>query len=63
MRRFLLDERDPHAAVLLAFFLDIRHGDVADFARIFNMCAAAGLQIQPDNIDEADTARSHWWLD
>ena len=38
-------ERNPHAAVLLALFLDLRHAHRADFAGAAHMRAAAGLQV------------------
>src|SRR5689334_17384492 len=45
-------ERNPHAAVLLAFFLDRRHPHAADLAGAPNMRAAAGLQVEPDDLDQ-----------
>src|SRR5437764_13578155 len=51
-----LHKRNPHAAVLLAFFLDRGHADRADLAGAANMRAAAGLQVEADDLDQPHLA-------
>src|SRR5215211_3871625 len=52
LRRRGLDQRDPHAAVLLALLLDIGDGDAADLAGAADMRAAAGLEVDALDLDE-----------
>src|SRR5215216_5797362 len=56
LRRRGLDQRDPHAAVLLALLLDIGDGDAADLAGAADMRAAAGLEVDALDLDEAHAA-------
>ena len=44
------------AAVVLALLLDLRHRDPADLAGAAHMRAAARLQVQPLDLNEADAA-------
>src|SRR6185295_2082231 len=52
-------KRDPHAAVLLALFLDLGHADRADLAGAAHMRAAAGLQVETNDLDQPHAARAH----
>src|SRR6185295_17858404 len=52
-----------HAAVLLALFLDLGHADRADLAGAAHMRAAAGLQVETDDLDQPHAARAHRRLD
>src|ERR1700733_6776486 len=56
-------ERDAHAAVDLALFLDSRHRGTADFAGARDMRSPAGLKIEALDRDQADPARAHRRLD
>src|SRR5215208_4883662 len=56
LRRRGLDQRDPHAAVLLALLLDVGDGDAADLAGAADMGAAAGLEVDALDLDEAHAA-------
>src|SRR3954470_2866130 len=47
----------PHAAVLLALLLDLRHADRADLAGAAHMRAATGLQVVADDLDQPHLAR------
>src|SRR6476619_8522762 len=56
LRRRGLDQRDPHAEVLLALLLDVGDGDEADLAGAAEMGAAAGLEVDALDLDEAHAA-------
>src|SRR4051794_25635440 len=58
-----LPKRNPHAAVLLALFLDRGHADRADLAGASHMRAAAGLQIETDDLDQPHLAGADRRLD
>src|SRR5438477_8074199 len=49
-------KRYPHAAVLLALFLDLRHADGADLTGAPHMRATTGLQVESDNLDQPHLA-------
>src|ERR1700728_1058249 len=56
-------ERDTHATVDLALFLDSRHRCVADLAGARDMGAPAWLEVEALDRDQADMAGSHRRLD
>src|SRR3954447_9416793 len=51
-----LGQRDPHPAVLLALLLDVGDGDAANLAGAADMGAAAGLEVDALDLDEAHAA-------
>ena len=57
-----LGESQLDAPVLAALFLDLLYPHRTDFAGAFDMGAAAGLQVDPGNIDQANAPRALWWL-
>src|SRR5579885_1072526 len=56
---FWLHQREPHAAVQFALLLDLRHLHLADLAGGAHVGAAAGLQIEAGDLDQADAAGAH----
>src|SRR4051794_40907720 len=56
-------EPDAHAAVLLALLLDVGDEDAADLARAPHMRAAAGLEVDALDLDQAHAARAARRLD
>src|SRR5438270_10122898 len=55
-------EGEHDAAVLLALVLDFGHRDRADLARVADMRAAAGLQVDTRNFDKAHLPHPAWRL-
>src|SRR5258707_14527293 len=49
--------------VLSALLFDLRHAHVTDFVRVTDMCAAAGLQVVSDDLDEPYAAGPDRGLD
>src|SRR5450631_1548825 len=52
-------KRQPHAAILFAFFFDLRHPHGADFLGGAHMSAAARLQVEVGYLDQPYPASAH----
>src|ERR1700722_9489599 len=59
----LLPKNKDHAAVLLSLILDLGHRARADLAGAADMRAAAGLQIDTRDFNQAHLAHPAWRLD